>query len=243
MLAFLIAFSALRHCWSSSILARTIIYTTFGVFSTVVTAQTVLTLYRNKAMGVEFSCAVVIRDGDTCMVHLKLSRSVHVKAGQYIQLWIPSVSFWSFAQSHPFVVVSWKEEAQGVLDLLIQPRAGWTQDLFYQGERSSLQPSQGKLEIRGKKSRFALFGGPYGRSVPIKNYYTVLMFAHGFGIAAMIPYLKQVIHGYNTCKNHTQRVQLIWEAKDRRKFCTTALRIGVIMLTRVKIRCKQSHPY
>jgi hypothetical protein len=212
MLAFLIALSTLRHCWSSSILARSIMYTIFGVFLTVIIAQTVLTLYRNKALGFGLSRAVIVRDGDLIKVRLKLSRRVRVKAGQYIQLCIPSVSFWSFAQSHPFVVVSWREEAQDELDLLIQPRAGWTQDLFFQGDGA--KPGEHDLQVHGMKSRVALFGGPYGCSVPIKNYSTILMFAYGFGVAAMIPYLKQVIHGNNTCKNYTQRVHLVWEAKD-----------------------------
>lgn len=32
---------------------------------------------------------------------VKLSRPLKVEAGQYINLWIPSVSFWTFLQSHP----------------------------------------------------------------------------------------------------------------------------------------------
>jgi len=43
---------------------------------------------------------------DVVKISLTLSRPLKVKAGQYMNLLIPAVSFWSFAQSHSFVVAS-----------------------------------------------------------------------------------------------------------------------------------------
>jgi hypothetical protein len=44
----------------------------------------------------------------TVRVCIQLQKQLDVKAGQSINLWMwmPSVSFWSFLQSHPFVVIS-----------------------------------------------------------------------------------------------------------------------------------------
>ncbi|CAG8974984.1 hypothetical protein HYALB_00011168 [Hymenoscyphus albidus] len=44
---------------------------------------------------------------------------------------------------------------------------------------------------------WVLFSGPYGKSVPMEDCENILMVASGFGIAAHLPYLKQLIHGYN----------------------------------------------
>ena len=44
----------------------------------------------------------------------------------------------------------------------------------------------------------ALFSGPYGISEFIDYYETIFIIASGFGIAAVIPYLKKMIYGYNT---------------------------------------------
>jgi len=107
---------------------------------------------------------------DIVKIRLTLSRPLKVKAGQHIGLWTP-VSFWSFWQSHPFVVISWSEGEQSALDLFIEPCRGFTQKLL-QYSKSNGHP------------RLALFSGPYGTSAPVGEYETVLMVASGFGIAA-----------------------------------------------------------
>ncbi|EDN92181.1 hypothetical protein SS1G_08043 [Sclerotinia sclerotiorum 1980 UF-70] len=40
------------------------------------------------------------------------------------------------------------------------------------------------------------------------------MVASDFGIAAQLPYLKQLIHGYNTRKLRAQRIHLVWQVRD-----------------------------
>ena len=126
---------------------------------------------------------------------------VMMDAGQYINVWIPSVSFWSFLQSHPFVVTNWADGKQDTLELFIQPRRGLTRELF----------SHGTLNERVSVPRLALFSGPHGTSVPVGEYETVVMVATGFGIAAQLPYLRKLIHGYNTYNARTRRVHLVWQ--------------------------------
>lgn len=159
------------------------------------------TIYQNKAIGRCYSRASITHVNDIVKIRLNLSRPIRVRAGQYIGLWIPTVSFWSFMQSHLFVVTSWSEGKQSSLDLFIEPRRGLTQEIL----------RHSKISYNGSSSYLALFSGPHGISAPVGDYETVLMIASGFGIAAHLPYLKKLIYGYNACKTHTRRIHLIWQ--------------------------------
>ncbi|KAF2003862.1 hypothetical protein P154DRAFT_427839, partial [Amniculicola lignicola CBS 123094] len=54
-----------------------------------------------------------------------------VKAGQYINLWILLLSFWSIFQSYPFTIASWLDREQLSLHLFIKPHNGITWELLY----------------------------------------------------------------------------------------------------------------
>ncbi|KAH6663818.1 hypothetical protein B0J14DRAFT_608589 [Halenospora varia] len=98
---------------------------------------------------------------------------------------IPSVSLY-ILQSHPFI-------------LFVQPRRGLTRKLF----------SHRTLDTRNLIPRLALFSGPHSISILVMEYKTVLIVAAGFGIAAQLPYLHKLIHGYQTCKTCTRQVYLL----------------------------------
>lgn len=135
----------------------------------------------NKTVGRGFPQASISHMNDIVKIRLTLSRPLKVKAGQHIGLWTP-VSFWSFWQSHPFVVTSWSEGEQSALDLFIEPRQGFTQKLL-EYSKSNRPPC------------LALFSGPHGTSTPVGEYETALMVASAFGIAAQLSYLRQLIYG------------------------------------------------
>ncbi|ETN44758.1 uncharacterized protein HMPREF1541_10428 [Cyphellophora europaea CBS 101466] len=137
-------------------------------------------------------------------VRLNLSRPLTVEPGQYINLWIPSASFWAFTQAHPFVVISWEEVPQTALDLFIQPRRGFTRNV------ASLASPTGQ-----PSSWWAVFGGPYGQILETYGFEKVLMVANGAGIAAQIPFLRKLIHGYHARQAFTRRVHLVWHIHDR----------------------------
>lgn len=134
-------------------------------------------------------------------IRIVLPRPVTVEAGQYINIWIPSVGLWSWTQTHPFTVTSWSRSAQDTLELLVQPRRGLSADLLRYApiaEESSI-------------SFLALFTGPHGTSEDVSHYESILMIASGFGIAAAVPYLKKMIYGYNTCTSQVRRLHLVWQ--------------------------------
>jgi hypothetical protein len=125
-------------------------------------------IYKNRAMGSGFSKAYITHAYGIVNIRLRLSRPLKVKAGEYICLWIPSVSFWSFSQSHPFTVTSWPEGKQTYLDLFIEPRRGLTRDLL----------TYSKLH-HGGSDCLALVSGLHGISVPIDDYEIGLLIASG----------------------------------------------------------------
>ncbi|GAA87893.1 cell surface metalloreductase [Aspergillus luchuensis IFO 4308] len=132
-------------------------------------------------------------------IRVLLPRPVHVEAGQYINLWIPSVGLWSWTQTHPFTVTSWSRGRQETMELLVQPRSGLSADLV----------SHASVAAESSVSFLALFTGPHGTSEDVSQYESALFIASGFGIAAAIPYLKKMIYGYNTCTLQIRRLHLI----------------------------------
>ncbi|KAE8405942.1 hypothetical protein BDV37DRAFT_270400 [Aspergillus pseudonomiae] len=121
-------------------------------------------------------------------IRILLPRSVKVQAGQYINLWMPSVSLRSWMQTHPFTVTSWSRDHQDTMELLVQPRHGLTADLL------RYAPAAAESSI----SFLAFFTGPHGIR---------------FGIATVIPYLKKMIYGYNTCTSQVRRLHLVWQVE------------------------------
>jgi NAD(P)H-flavin reductase len=59
-----------------------------------------------------------------------------------------------------------------------------------------------------------LFSRPHRKSIPIDDYENILMVASGFRITAHLPYLKQLIHGYNACEVHVRRIHLVWQVQN-----------------------------
>lgn len=159
---------------------------------------------------------------DTVKTHLALSRPVRVELGQQINLWMPTMGFWSFLQSHQFTVTSWTEAKQDSLGLLVEPHGGFTQKLL-------LHSKAARISGRRSLPHLALFTGPYGTSASVNRYEKVVMVASGFGRAGQLPYLRKLIYGYNTCTTRTRQVHLVWQLEMivtnpyRLSYCVRAL--------------------
>lgn len=177
-LAALFFYSTWHHLPSDRLFPRIYLYIFSGMFLATLSFETGSILYWNYAVRRGCSRALLMLDSRSSIsmvtINIRLSKPLQVKAGQYISLWIPSVSAWSFLQSHPFVIISWAEDN---LQLIVKPRKGLS----------------GKLLYHAKNNRpcFVLFSGPHGRSAAMDGYKVVFLVADGFGIAAILPYLKK----------------------------------------------------
>lgn len=134
-------------------------------------------------------------------VRVILPRAMKLDAGQYINLWMPTVGLFSCIQTHPFIVTSWSREAQTALDLYVKVQGGLSATLY----RKARDAPNGSVVFP------AFVTGPHGLTEPIHQYESVLLLANGSGIAAVLPYLRKLIHGRNTMTCCTRRVHLVWQ--------------------------------
>ncbi|KAL9041551.1 MAG: hypothetical protein Q9214_004070 [Letrouitia sp. 1 TL-2023] len=209
-LACLSLYAIWRHVRSKTLLPRLYIFVAVGSFVVTSVLQWGLIVYRNFSFKEGCCRAVVTRVDDAVRINIRLSRPIAVRAGQYVNIWIPSISFWSFLQSHPFMIVSWTDGEPMYLDLLIEPKTGFTHRLF----RSALKTSLVNVEAEtfsASDFRILWYSGPHGPGTEVGDFGTVLLIATGFGIAAQLPILTQLIQGFNQCEVRTRRVHLVWQ--------------------------------
>ncbi len=214
ILAITATYSIWSHLRKGPSLSQKYIYTTIGTFLLTVLVQCGLIMYQTGMVGNGFarvkvtnikemlSREHVIIGSEVMRLQVSLASPLQVKPGQYICLWIP---WFGFLQSHPFMITSWSDEGLRSLDIFVEPREGLTRALLRYSESSR----------EGGTSYLASFSGPHGTSVPAGTYETVLMMADGFGIVSHLPYLKQLIHGYNACKIRTRRIHLVWQLENK----------------------------
>lgn len=153
--------------------------------------------------------------GDAVRLTITMARPWTFKSGQHAYLYMPSISLW---QSHPFSV-AWSEESeelendklamnrQDVLAMrkttmafVIRARTGMTKTLY---ERAAQQP-EGRLHTT------AYIEGPYGGLHPLGSYGTCMLFAGGVGITHQVPYMRELVAGYNNGTVATRKIILVW---------------------------------
>lgn len=144
-------------------------------------------------------------DKSPVQVTLLLKEPLEMEAGQYINLWIPSQDWSSCIQSHPFVVVSWTGRQQKKLDLVIEPRRGWTKKLHARALTTSGQ-NAGLGQV--------FFTGPHGIPVPVDKYEYIVIIASGYGITAVLSILERLVQGTLAHEVRARRIRLAWNFED-----------------------------
>ncbi|CRG86372.1 hypothetical protein PISL3812_03378 [Talaromyces islandicus] len=196
-----------RHLPTGVTFPMICLYISMGTLAMTCLMQIFHMLYYNGLLaGRGFPRAIASCDGDDSSivrVRLILPRAIHVQTGQWINLWMPTLSWWSWMQTYPFIVVSFSPGKQGILDLLVQPRSATSTALLHRARTEKLKA----VSMR------ALFSGPHGISQSVAHYETVLAVASGHGIAAVLPYMKRIIHGYNTSTTQARRLHFVWQVE------------------------------
>lgn len=211
-MAGLFVYGTWQHLLSKSVFSRHCLRIELGILGLTLCLQLATLLYRNGLFAGRGTPRALVsfitrksEENNTIVtaarIRVLLPRPVHVEPGQYINIWIPSVSLWSWAQTHPFTVISWSRGKQDNMELLVQPRHGLTADLVR-------HPS---IDAKISLSFLTLFTGPHGMSEDVGNYESALLIASGFGVAATIPYLKKMIYGYNAWTLQVRRLHLVWQ--------------------------------
>lgn len=157
-------------------------------------------LYRNKSLGSPWPRAFLSRvEGLNSVVHMRLRTSKHLdlKPGQYMNIWLPRVQFWS---THPFTIASstWNPSTgQMELDFFIHTKKGFTRRLFQSCPESAIV------------ERLVLFSGPHGTPVRHTSANTIIMIATGMGIWPMSTYVEDIIRT-NRSQSATSRIILVY---------------------------------
>ena len=53
--------------------------------------------------------------------------------------------------------------------------------------------------------------GPYGKNGNVRDFGSVLMFASGIGIAAQVPYIKELLKDFREGRVRTKSIVLVWQ--------------------------------
>lgn len=182
-------------------------------------------------------CQAVVEalPGDALRVTLTTPRPWKYKSGQSLYLTIPSVGW---ITAHPFSI-AWSDAEHGLsrsktikrantkvfaddekrpivrtrggeeemekatYSLVIKARTGMTGKLYDRVARGD-GPDPGKMTFN------ACIEGPYGGDRSMASYGTVMLFASGVGITHQIPYIKQLLEGYNDGTVAARRITLVW---------------------------------
>lgn len=135
---------------------------------------------------------------------MTMFQSIKIEAEQYINVWISSVSFWFFVQSHLFVMMFWVKKNQKKLKLFIESCRDLTCELLFHE----------KINMKSNRFCLALFSELHRVSISVCEYKNVLIIVSDFSIIIKLLYIKQLIHNYNNCKICTCRVHLMWQLQS-----------------------------
>ncbi|CAG8236827.1 unnamed protein product [Penicillium olsonii] len=211
-LAVLSFYGIWQHVPATHLFPRLYVYLIPGICALTLTLQVVNLLYRNglfsgRGLPRAIPCCKSAATIQNVAIRIKLTlpRPVKVLPGQYINIWLPSISMSSWIHTHSLTITSWAPGKQEVLELLLHPRYGQSSSIYRQVRA---------LEVRESLSLLALWTGPHGISESVGGYENVILVASGPGLAAVIPYVSMLIHGHNTCTMNLRRVHLIWQVKE-----------------------------
>ncbi|KAK5067118.1 hypothetical protein LTR24_010776 [Lithohypha guttulata] len=133
-----------------------------------------------------------------------------VRPGQYINIWMPGLSLRSFWESHPFYVVFAHHRGHGtLLELMVQPRRGWTARLWMYARPTA--PNHIEAVFPSPDTHLVLFSGPHGGSIRVEEYGVVVLVASGWGLMGQMPYLQALIRGHREGVMKARRIHLIWQ--------------------------------
>ncbi len=197
------------HLFFKSLFSCMYIYISAALFLFTSVVQCISVLWRSETFYHDHAQALISHVYDIVKISINLSRSLKIKAEQYINLWISFVSFWFFMQSHSFVMISWTYKKQNRLNLFVKSCKELTQELLY---RVEIDENENATD-----SHLILFNESYEISVFMSEYESILLIIAEFKMTAHLSYLKQLIHDYKTRKTSTLWICVIWQVQHINK--------------------------
>ena len=177
------------------------------------------TSFRSLRGGMHLCRANIRSLPDGLQIHVRVSRPWKYAAGQYLYLCMPGVNYSAWIQSHPYFLSWWYKDEGGrdVAVFIIECRSGFSKSLRGHSSGSIVLGAEERWPRGEQVSELRTFvEGPYGCGTPLGEYGTVLLFATGIGIAGLLPYLKEFLHGFYDWDVKARRIELYWEVQSER---------------------------
>jgi predicted ferric reductase len=167
----------------------------------------------------------IIEENGLLRAELRLRRPCKIRAGQYMNLRIPT-SIRSFHESHPFFISSWENDGNGNarnVTVLIERMGGFTQ-------RLRATPTTVRAFVEG----------PYGHS-PLSGNGNFIFFASGIGITAHLGSIKQLLDARDQGPTNTRVISLLWEVDEIERW-DMAIKMVHQLLDQDGDRCQREAP-
>jgi predicted ferric reductase len=166
-------------------------------------------VYRNCSYHALFASARVFNtstsSAQVVQLELELPRPCGFRPGQFVYVRMMTLKNFAILQSHPFYPFSWDENT---LSLLVERKAGFIASLPAEDA-----PSLTNTEAKGTVVR-VMVEGPFGKSVDLKSYRNIALFATGIGIVAQLPHLQRWLKDLQGhFKVTTESIHLFWEVE------------------------------
>ena len=149
---------------------------------------------------------MIIKIDDDFKINIIVHDKLKIDSDQYINLWISSVSFWSFLQSHSFIITFCEKNEQTTLNLLID----FQKKIVFKFQWLIRYES----ESNWNNIHMTLFINSHEINAFLKEFKTVFMIVSQFKIITQLSYLRQLIRNYNNFIIRTRRIRLIWQLKN-----------------------------
>lgn len=129
------------------------------------------------------------------------------EAGQFVQVWIPSISLWEF---HPFSIATTPEDPHVTLYIRALPGANtWTRNLY----DKALPQREGETRARSVR---VFLEGPYGSVAPIieraDKYSMAVLVSGGIGVTPCHSIARYLIGNPNN--SQLRKIRYIWAIRD-----------------------------
>lgn len=195
-----------RHVPSAKIDSQGYLWVCIGTFATTSALQLSRILFRNMVVGKKSIRMKASRHAeDVVRVHLYLSRPWKVRAGERVNLTVPFLGLFYLFQAHPFAITWWETQTEDKADsvsLMFRARTGFTRKLLNYAEPD--------------REYWAWIDGPFGPSPvhvskEVGDYGHLLMVTSGIGIAAQLPYIKELLERRRNAEVCTQKISLVWQ--------------------------------
>ena len=203
-------------------LLRLHVYILTDTFLVISVLHCLVVLHRNLNFRRDHSQALISKHCDSIKMIIDISRSLNIKANQYVNIWIFSISFWFFLQSHSFSIASWETKNEVInFDLFVNSRKDLTQKLYICVEYYRKRFNKKTNKILDERFRIIIKLLKY-RDILCESieqkFKSIVVDCHKFheilleSIEKSVENIQSIKFDYERYENESQRSDFVWQS-------------------------------